>query len=63
MVTYLNILYVFLLSLLVFKCLTVGSDFSIITWFKFRKEYENWYFNRETFIDYKNKSGGNNECN
>lgn len=29
------------------KALIIGSDFNFYFWFKYGKEYSNWYFNSE----------------
>lgn len=31
------------------KAMTIGSEFSFYHWFKYRKRYSKWYFNRESF--------------
>lgn len=34
------------------KSVTIGSDFNFHHWFKYKKIYSHWYFNRPTFEDY-----------
>lgn len=38
-----------IIYLVAFKALTVGSDFSIPMWLKYRKVYTEWYDNRPKF--------------
>ena len=43
-------------GLVALKAIFIGSDFNFSHWFKYAKEYWNWYSSRETFEDYlKNK--------
>jgi hypothetical protein len=37
----------------IFKCLTVGSDFSFYYWLTRGSEYNEWYFKREKFSDFE----------
>lgn len=36
-------------DLVAVKALIIGSDFNFINWFKFGREYSQWYLGRETF--------------
>lgn len=41
--------------LLVIKSITIGSEFNFGRWIKYRNEYTKWYFNRESWLDYKQR--------
>jgi hypothetical protein len=38
-----------LMFLIVLKSITIGSDFNFILWFKYKKQYTDWYNNRPKF--------------
>ena len=44
-----------IMGLIVIKAYSVGSDFSFYLWFKHRKNYTKWYFNRPQFPDADDK--------
>ena len=48
----------------VFKAITIGSDFNLWYWIKYGKEYRTWYIrtSRPKFADYdiENKNHGKN---
>ena len=42
------------------KSITVGSEFNFTLWYRFRKVYREWYFNKrepETFKEYIRRVG------
>ena len=44
-----NIIVYICLAIIWLKALTVGSEFRLDYWFKYRKKYTDWYNNREQF--------------
>lgn len=36
-------------GLVYLKAITIGSEFNFYYWFKYKKEYTDWYFNRDEF--------------
>lgn len=45
-------LYEILITIVAFKAMFFGSDFSFRYWIKHKSHYYNWYVNRETFSEY-----------
>ena len=50
-----NNIYFWILMAIVFKSITIGSDFNFGAWLIHGKKYSKWYNSRETWSQHKNK--------
>lgn len=50
-----NIHYIvkIIIVLVFIKVIIIGSDFNFYLWYKFGKDYSNWYNSRETYTEFK----------
>jgi|GEM_PF-5084106 len=48
-----NTFVYYMLLILATKCIFIGGEFNFIHWIKYGKDYVNWYYNREEYLDYK----------
>jgi len=46
--------------MMLFKSLTVGCDFSLYQLIKHKNKYTEWYFHRETFMQFLNTDNDQN---
>ena len=44
--------WIVMLSLNFVKAVTIGSEFDLIQWWKYGKNYTRWYFHRQTWREY-----------
>lgn len=42
-------IFVYIITIIAFKAIFIGSDFNFIAWIKYGKKYTDWYNARETF--------------